>query len=127
MDYSPRAAAEACRGRPCRSRTGTCRADRLTRIRCDGHPSNRCGCPWTWRWQCVLGQWKETFLFEEPLDVAHAGDAPHGPNQLLELLFVANIDRHLDDAPIMIQLRLRFQVANVGVLRVDDAGELVQH
>ena len=53
---------------------------------------------------------------EEPFDVAHARNAAHGGHQLLKLLLVAYVDRHFDDAAIVIGLRLGFETADVGVL-----------
>src|ERR1035441_19294 len=41
---------------------------------------------------------------EEPLDVAYARDAAHGGYQLFELFLVPYVDRHLDDAAIVIGL-----------------------
>src|ERR1035437_7455603 len=64
---------------------------------------------------------------EEPLDVAHAGDAAHGGYQLFELFLVAHVDGHFDDAAIVIGRALGFQAADVGVLVGEHAGELIEH
>src|SRR5260370_274533 len=64
---------------------------------------------------------------EEPLDVAHAGDAAHGGYEFFELFFVAHIDGHFHDAAIVIGGALGFQAADVGVLVGQHAGELIEH
>src|ERR1035438_5821430 len=64
---------------------------------------------------------------EEPLDIAYARDAAHGGYQLFELFLVAHVDRHLDDAAIVIGRALGFEAADVGVFGGEHAGQLIEH
>src|ERR1035441_2184538 len=64
---------------------------------------------------------------EEPLDVAHARNAPHGGYQLFELLLVAHVHGHFNHAAIVIGRTLGLEAADVGVLGGQHAGELIEH
>src|ERR1039458_6679822 len=64
---------------------------------------------------------------EEPLDVAYARDAAHGGYQLFELFLVPYVDRHLDDAAVVIGLAPGFEGADVGVFGGEHAGQLIEH
>src|ERR1035441_7644255 len=63
---------------------------------------------------------------EEPLDVAYARDPAHGGYQLFELFLVAYVDRHLDDAAVVIGLAPGFEGADVGFFGGEHAGQLIE-
>ena len=78
-----------------------------------GHSSRRYWRPYSLRWpsfqsilmpfdlemaMCSGSVAMSSCSVEQALHVAHAGDAAHGRHQLLELLLVAHVHRHLDHA-----------------------------
>ena len=66
---------------------------------------------------------------KKAFDVAHAGDAAHGRDQLFELFLILHVNRHFDQRPccVAIHLGLGFQAPDIGVLGREHGRELIQH
>lgn len=69
---------------------------------------------------------KNAGLARVPFHVAHAGDAAHGTYQTLELFLVAYVYRHFDSRAVLVQVRFCLEIADVGVLVDEGAGEAIE-
>ena len=64
---------------------------------------------------------------KQSFHIPDAGDAPHGRNQLFELLLILHIDSHLDErVPCRIEFSLGFQTPNIRALIGKNRRDLVQ-